>query len=59
MRVIHDTYRAACLADARAAALQAIETHYEDAYCATEFSVCREGDDVVIRVTYKREAEGV
>lgn len=55
MQTLTDTYRAPCLADARAAALQAIDTMHEDGFAATTIEARREDGQTVIHVTYQRE----
>lgn len=47
-----DTYRATTLADARAAALQAIETMWEDGFASVRIHADREDGLCAIAVTY-------
>lgn len=54
MNVQMDTYRAADLATAKAAAVQAIETMAEDGFQMTRIVSQREGDGFRIDVTYQR-----
>lgn len=57
MTVIHDTYRAKTLAEARAAAMQAIETMHEDGFSFVRIQATRDAGDVVIHVDYQKDAD--
>lgn len=52
MTTTTDTYRAKTLADARAAALQAIETMWEDGFEAVCFHASRSDGVCAVSVTY-------
>jgi hypothetical protein len=55
MTTITDTYRATTLPDARAAALQAIETMWEDGYEAVCMHAERTDEGCAIAVTYSKD----
>lgn len=57
MRQIQDTYRAKTLADARAAAIQAIDEQAETGFAFVTISSRREGSDFSITVTYEAADE--
>ena len=56
-RIHHDTYRATTLADARAAAIQAIDEMHEARFEMVRLEAHREGAGYAIDVTYRRDEQ--
>lgn len=56
-RVADDDYRAKTLADARAAAMQAIDEFAAEGWHMAQIEARRDGDGYTVSVTYRRDEE--